>query len=360
MESLAYMTGLRDRTYPAFTLPGAFYDPHGTGPTVRPHLEIPDRILRDPDPVFPDRLAEMGNGLAFGWWLVPEVTAVRRALFNAPKGKLDRYLKLVRRHRHALVAALEALQKEAAPDWSILENLLISSPEDLAGTATGDFSSDEVADFFPPAGDLGLHISFDPRLREDQGHWSARRIGVWHLRGETDGVRFGLGVLTPRLTANSLFRDELFVPARESSTALLVRGLVLRRLVQAWLSGSEVQVGPGEDDRRGGPRLRAVPARRGQKIPEASVEAAVSFLQAYSDAEAAWAALDAWSQNGNALTVTKEGFLAAYANARRFIARAEQPLRDDINVLLPIAWDTQTRVVRATFTKGAAADSDTQ
>jgi hypothetical protein len=31
--------------------------------------------------------------------------------------------------------------------------------------------------------------------------------------------------------------------------------------------------------------------------------------------------------------------------------RAEEPERDDINVLLPLAWDEKSRVVRVTFSR---------
>ena len=33
------------------------------------------------------------------------------------------------------------------------------------------------------------------------------------------------------------------------------------------------------------------------------------------------------------------------------LRRAEDPDRDDINVLLPIAWDSRSRVVRVTFSR---------
>jgi hypothetical protein len=33
------------------------------------------------------------------------------------------------------------------------------------------------------------------------------------------------------------------------------------------------------------------------------------------------------------------------------VKRAEEPDRDDINVLLPLAWDAQSRVVRVTFSR---------
>jgi hypothetical protein len=100
-----------------------------------------------------------------------------------------------------------------------------------------------------------------------------------------------------------------------------------------------------------------VVARVGDKLPEASVSAAVKFLHAQPDPADAWAALTAWAQARTAggsgpravLTVSQEGFAAAHRSALRAVRRAEQPEREDINVILPLAWDSRGRVVRVTF-----------
>jgi hypothetical protein len=89
----------------------------------------------------------------------------------------------------------------------------------------------------------------------------------------------------------------------------------------------------------------------GQKLPEASVAAAVGFLQTYPDPEAAWKCLETWGAAGHMLTVTKDAFIASHANALRYLRRAEQPERDDINLVLPLAWDADGKVVRATFAR---------
>lgn len=355
VTSCTEMTGLSDRAYAALTLPGRFYDPKGTGPTVRPHLEVPARVLGRPDPEFPDRLAQMGNGLAFPWWVISEVTAVKRALFNTPDGHVGPLVELLNTRRGVLADALGPVARAAAAQWSVVEGLLIARADGLAGDAAGDFDADEVAAYFPAGAELGLRVVYDAKLRERNRQWASRRVGVWQVHGRDEhGERFALGVVTPRLTANSLFSDPLFAVERESPAALLVRGLLLRRLVRNHLApAAEFQVGePAATSSKPGPRLRAIVARVGAKLPEASVEAAVFFLQKYPDPDAAWEALEAWARRtGALLTVTRDGFAAAHRNALRFLRRAEDPERDDINVVLPLAWDDKSRVVRVTFSR---------
>jgi hypothetical protein len=353
VASLDEFRGLSDREYVALRLPGQFHDPLGTGPKITPHLEVPRRVLERADEEFPERVAQAGNGLLFPWWLVSEVTAVKRALFNTPRGSVSPLLKSVNERRAGLVASLEGLGVDAAGRWDVVEGLLVTAPQTLSRAATADFETADLAEFFPAAEKLGLHCLFDGQLREANGKWAARRIGVWQLRGEVNGTPFALGVVTPRLTPSSLFRDGLFFPRTESPVATLVRLAVMRRVSREFL---DVAV-PGVIARDSaaqpsGSFLRAVPARVGAKLPEASVEAAVHFLQTYPDGSSAWAALQRWSQAGFLLTVAQENFLTAHASALRLVRRAETPSRDDINVVLPLAWDSNSRVVRVTFSRG--------
>jgi hypothetical protein len=103
-----------------------------------------------------------------------------------------------------------------------------------------------------------------------------------------------------------------------------------------------------------GSYLRAVVAQVGAKLPEASLESAAQFVRTYPDADAAWQVLSAWGERTKSvLTVREEGFREAHRRIQRFIKRAEEPERDDINVLLPLAWDAQSRVVRVTFSRRA-------
>lgn len=352
---LATMTGLGDRPYPALVLDGRFYDPKRTGPSVAPHLEIPARVLARPGRDFPDRLGAMGNGLAFAWWTPHEVIGARRALFNVPSTPVEDLLARLERHRPGLEEALVTLNRTAGPQWATVEGLLVSDPALLSDDVAGDFGPTEVSAFFPAGTDLDLHVAYDQRLREKSGVWACRRLGVWQVQGSVRGSRFALGVITPRLTLNSTFRDHLFTPARESAAALLVRGLLLSRIIARHLDGRTTTVAAPPPGAPSG-YLRAVVAQVGAKIPEAGVNAAVLFLQDHADPDRAWAALSEWAERtGSLLTVSVDGFKAAHRNALRYLRRAETPEREDLNVVLPLAWDARQRVVRVTYSRGSAA-----
>jgi hypothetical protein len=354
VESVTRMSGVTDRSYIALVLDGKFYDPKGTGPQIRPHLEVPSWYLERSDPEFPDRLALMGNGLCFPWWVISEVTAVRRALFNTPNTSIADVIKVLNDSAVPLRASLENLMKAIANNWYILEALLVEASEELASDAAGAFSTEEVAEYFPTGAGLHLEVTYDAKLRERNQSRSARRVGVWQLSGISSvGEKFSLGVVTPRLTANSLFKDVLFDPITESPAALLVRGLLLSRVARKYLDAARVAaVAAPPVDPEEGPRvfLRTIVAQRGKKLPEASLLAAVNFLQTYSDADEAWAALEGHAKRGRIiLTTTKDLFSSAHRNALRFLRRAEDPEREDINVILPLGWDEENRVVRFTF-----------
>lgn len=357
LTSLRPMTGVSNRPYTAVMLPGQFYDPRGTGPQVPPHLEVPSHVLDRPSAHFPDRLAQVGNGLLFSWWLVPEVMAAKRALFATSRGDIGPLTDLLTERRVSLHTTFVSVEETARTHWPAIEELLATHPDELADAATGDFPIDQVADYWPPAHELNLRVEFDQRLRESRGR-TARRVGVWRLRAGDSDPETDLGVITPRLTRSSLFADPLFRPAGESSAALLVRALVLRRLIaQVDATAATGQVGPHRPHARSLGSLRAVPARVGEKIPEASPRAAVRFILAHSDPDEAWAALTAWAQTrGNAaapgqaaLTITAESFHGAHRTALHAVRRAEEPARDDINTILPLAWDVGNKVVRLTY-----------
>lgn len=358
MTNVETFSGRDDRTYLALRLPGKFYDPSGNGPSVCPHLEVPDRTLVSPDPDFPERLALMGNGLLFGWWVPFEVTAAKRALFAHPGGRIDGVAKMLEAQRPALVAAVRELNSALMPQWAVIESLLIDSPDGMSAVATGNAYAEELSSLFPAGAGFHLELIFETKLRERSGVWASRRVGVWQLVGvDETGERFALGVLTPRLTSSSLFKDSLFEPQDDSTAALLARFVVLSRLAQTCLHTAPAAVETiSETPEVAANHIRAVPARNGQKYPVASLRSCVGFLQSFSEPESAWAALAAWAHKGGyMLTVTQEGFTAAWRRASRFCRRAEEPDRDDLNVIMPLVW-ADNRVFRATFTvKDAAA-----
>lgn len=352
VANVTEVVGAANRSYYALQLPGRFYDPKGTGPHILPHLEIPERAMATADVDFPNRLSHMGNGLLFPWWVSSEVTAARRALFNTSHGSPDQAFRLLDAHRASICQAVDTLNTFASARWDTVQRLLASSGDGLRDDATGDFSVDEVGAFFPYGQSLHLSVSYDVRLREKNGAWASRRVGVWQIHGlEPDGERFSYGVLTPRLTANSLFSDSLFTSTFEATSALLVRGLVLKRICEQHLGGGTLTVGPATVAAAAPSSfLRAVPARVGAKLPEASVAAAIHFLQTYPGADDAFDALETWARRSNAvLTVYRDGYRAAHQRAQRFLRRAEELERDDVDIILPLAWDDKDRVVRLTF-----------
>lgn len=354
VASLSQMTGWSDRSYAAMTLPGRFYDPKGTSPVVAPHLEVSEHVLRRPDPQFPDRLAQAGNGLLFGWWVVSEVTAVRRALFSGT-GPVGSLLTTLTAARAGLIDTIDTLACQADPRWSAVEHLLVTDPQALLEDATGDFSAAEVAAFFPAGAHLNLHVKFDAKLRSSNEKWAARRVGVWQLRGTDEhGKDFALGVVTPRLTENSMLRDPLFAPDREAPAALLVRGLVLSRLLRTCLGVQTDAAVPAPHVDGPAPHLRAVAARVGHKLPEASLAAAALFVRTFPSADEAWEALTSWAgRTGCLLMVNEKTLRSAYTSVAASTKRAEDPDRDAVNDLLPLAWDERSRVVRLTFVRPA-------
>lgn len=349
-----------ERRYPAIWLDGLFYDPHGHAPKLRPHLEIPKHARNRPWPEFPRRLAQAGNGLSFDWWVYPEVTALRRSLFNVPAGDITPVYDLLDGHVAQLVAAVRTFNQQIAPQFSEVAMLLQTADDGLSATATGDFTPDEVATFFPAAEQLGLRVEYDSRLRDRSGTRAARRVGIWQIVADVDGKRAAAGVVTPRLTQRSMLTDQLFDVTSEATAAALVRALLLRRLLARHLDAGttlSVQVtdGPPPTPRPAPtppsgptPHLQARVAKAGQALPDASVEAAVHFVTVYDDAAEAWRALREWAGQDKALTVAESGFRAAHANASRAIRRAEDPDRADIDVLLPLAW-ADGKILRVTF-----------
>jgi hypothetical protein len=327
-------------------LPGRFYDPTRSTPQVRPHLEIPSRRLQLPDPFFPDRVSEAGNGIEAPLWVYGEVVALRRALFAGQPDDPSALLDILHRARVSLVASVHDLTAKLVPVWPEVQAALVDSVADMTGMVTGDITAQEVARYLPALRSSGIRVEYDNQLRDSAGAWAARRVGVWR-------VSMGAGslpVVTPRLTLNSLTRDPLYAPEVESSASRFVRGLLLRRLL-----ASVAGVGPGSvtiPANAEGAHLQAIVAQPGAKLPEASESSAVRFLQTFPDPAAAWAALQEWAGVRYVLTVAKDKFYESHGRSVRAVERAEDVRRDDINVVLPLAWDDKARVVRVTFSRG--------
>jgi len=348
LENLSEFKGLGSREYVGINLPGSFHDPKGNGPKIAPHIEIPTNLLNKQDSQMPDRLALIGNGLLFPWWVFSEVTAIKRSFFNQESGDLTPLSKVLESNREGLVQALEQINKIALESWPIIEASLLADKELMAPLATGDFSTSQINEFFPAGSALSMTIAYDDKLRETQGIWASRRVGVWVIRGSAGSEQFSVAVITPRLTTNSLFFDPLFAPDKESLAALLVRALVLRRMATNLnLPGVPGFINTSEPITTR--YLRAIVARPGAKLPQASIRAAVHFIQTYQSADDGWKALRTWASNVYLLTITEDSFKSAHNRALNCIRRTEDPSREDIDTILPICWDDKSRVIRATF-----------
>jgi hypothetical protein len=347
------MRGKDNRDYVALVLDGHFYDPRGTGPGVRPHLELGTWVLNKKNLELADRLALMGNGLCFPSWLTIEVTALRRALLNVPAGSVSEFRDVLVLNSAPLRASLLTLNDAVKDHWDIIEALALECDEGLADSVAAGFSTTDIEEYFPAATGLELSVSYDAKLAERSEAKVSRRVGVWQVSGRSsDGGRFSMGVVTPRLTSSSTLRDPLFDVGSEGLGAVLVRGLLLTRLAQRFLGAEGLGAVAGVRGQldRPKPFLRTMVGRPKQKLAEASIGAAVHFLQTFPEGEDAWEAISGHAERGGIfLTVNKDGYLRSHRNALRYLRRAEDPERDDINVVLPVGWTTQNKSVRFTF-----------
>lgn len=345
VQSLDEFSGNGQRTYIGITLSGDFSPQRGGPADTKPHLEVPARTLAAPDPLFPERISCAGNTLTYPWWVTSEVIAARRVIFTPAGGDITPLLSGLTEYREGLAGAVTTLTEEVNKHT---RDDLILDP-DIAD----DITVAETTSLIPLAASLNLHADFDPKMRESNGPFIGRRIGVWSLKGtsETSG-EFSLGVITPRIGKTGPSTKGTLAPHSESVPALLLRAVILKRLLARLHAPCPVGQLPRDEGAGARPYLRAIVAKAGAKTPEASTEAAVHFLHTFPDVAEAWAALNAWAGEEYLLTVSKESFTAAHVNSLRYLRRGEEPAREDINVVLPLAWDSRSRVVRATFSRG--------
>lgn len=341
------------REYFALRLPGTFYDPRGKLRHTFPHLEIPGSVARSADPSFPARLASAGNGVSFPSWLLPEVLALKRSLFAGAGSDCSQVVDVFGSAAASLMVSFRSARSALADVWPAVESALVEDPGSLVDPVTSGFSSEQVAAVFPALAQFDTVVTFDAKLAQVSGQWAPRRVGVFSVSGACDGAAFSLPVIGGRLTRSSVFSDPLFDPRTESLQVLLVRTLLFSRLagvVPAPVACDPVPVRAG---------FKVVPVRADQRMPQASLAAAVKFVQVFPQSSAAWEALTRWA-GGRALThgaaleltVTRDGFTAAHRAVSGAVARLADPRRDDVNVLLPLAWETGARVVRVTYVHG--------
>ena len=354
MEHVDMMSGFAGRTYVSLTLNGSFYTNSPEPVTISPHLEIPAHVMNTSAAWFPQTLAAAGNGLLFSTWLPDEVVAIKRSVFGAPFTDPSVITEPLVRSRAGLVSTVTTLTKALGSQWSQVEAQLVSDPGAITERVVTGFTEAEIVRLVPGLADRDVRITFDEKLAAKAGARAARRVGVWRIHADDGFGPTALPAVTGRLTRSSMFTDRLFRPEADGVGALLVRALLLSRL-------SNVATGAVKEDVAAAPiGLRIVPARPGERMPEASLAAASAFVQAFPNSDMAWEAVDRWMQERSretdiVLTTTREGFTHAHRSVSRSVRRAEDPARDDVNVLLPLAWESGSRVVRLTYRQARAS-----
>lgn len=328
--------GVARRQYVAVTLDGRLY--HNGELRGPAHLELPDWLWSRSEPQFPQRLAAAGQTLQFPSFLYDEVISIRRAMLTLPTSvSLPARLES---ETDRLRKALTTLTGRVAPLLPRLD--LVSAPGPVSDVLRRQIVGDELARLLPAAS--GWHAKLDSRLVERSGHHLARRVHVWTLAGE-DGT---LPVVTPRLTVNSLTRDPLLSPDRETPAAALLRLVVLTRLAEL-LEVDPSGVMPPEPPADG--FLRTVPARTGHRTPEAGATASAAFCIRYPDPHAAYEQLQRLIGTRFVATIDRERFTAAHQRIIRHVQRAEDPARNDVDTVLPLLITSDGEVARVTFAR---------
>jgi hypothetical protein len=324
------------RDYVAIALDGRVYAGGRLGPQA--HLEIPQAVWRRPDPLFPARLAAAGSALRFPSLLYDEVVAVRRAVFTAPTSPqlLDRLGQAEARLR----TGLDLLTGQVSGALSGLD--LLTGADRVTAALTVPVSSAELSSVLPEAGAWQLRI--EPGLVESSGPSLARRLLVWTVQDDAGTV----AALTPRLTRSSTISDPLFAPDRESPAACLARLVLLARVARL-LGLDPSGVVPPSPPPPG--FLRVVPARAGQQTPEASLAAAAAFVVQHPDPQDAFTQLGKLAERRYVLLVDRDRFSAAHRRLCGAVARAEEPEREDVDLVLPLLAGEAGEVVRATFAR---------
>lgn len=338
LTALVEVTTTR-RSYIAVALDGRVYSAGKLGP--RAHLEIPAAVWGRPDPLFPARLAAAGAALRFPSLLFDEVVAVRRAVFSTPTSAP--LITQLERDRKRLRLGLEKLTAQVAGQLHRLE--LVGAPGPLSASLAEPATGDELAGLIPQAGAWQLNI--EPGLVSASGPALARRLLVWTVADASGSVP----ALTPRLTRSSTVTDELFSPERESPAACLAR-LVLLGRVARHLGLDPAGAVPPPPPTPG--FLRVVPAKPGQQTPSASLSAAAAFVSQHPEAADAFARLEALAAGRYVPLVNATQFAAAHRRLAVALARAEDPARADVDVVLPLLAGDAGDVVRATFARRPA------
>jgi hypothetical protein len=353
IKNLDQFHGKGERKYLAIRLPGRFYTPGNSFDAGDPHLEISSSLIKDPDPLFPQRVAQAGNALIFPSWIPGEVVAVKRAVLGGPRGNVQPFLDTVNAHRKEILDCYASLTLAAEKHWLKIYAAIADNPATISESLSSGFSSVYLANIFPDLRELNVSMVGDSQLIDRSGERFCRRVGVWTFQNSESSSLFSLGAVTPRLTRSSLFTDPLFTPSSESSVALLARCLVLSKVIETIGEKPEALV-PHTYRESSEMYLKIVPAQRGQESPVASFRSARLFIKSYPHAADAWTVLQQWASSRGALSVSETDFLSSYSRVSAQLMQGRNPQRVDVDALLPLLWDKQNKVGRVTAVTASA------
>jgi hypothetical protein len=298
-------------------------------------------------------IANAGNAILSGAWVYPEVKALKKSLLENSHMDGDIAISTLFEFRESLVRELESINKILEPDWDEFERLIVSSPESLMHILAEGFDTKDLKSLLHKVDIESITVNFSKSLLESSGENSIKRIGIWDivLVDKNNNTQKMFAVI-PRLTRNSLFHDKLYNPEKEGVLSLLVRVLLMRK-IYAKINSTSLTRSLIKESKKSitKPYYKALVPKVGEKLPEASTDAAILLLQSYNNSRQAWLALQEWAKESYILTVTEKQFRDSFDDAKILLKRAEKPDREIIDNLLSLCWDKKSRVVRMTYSK---------
>lgn len=339
--------GFGERDYTACKLPGDFYSKDKNANTVKPHIELNRSLLLIENPFLAHVFSQAGNTLLSPLWLVPEVKAIKRVLHVKESLSLLKIVEIIGERRANLIKFYTDNVLILKNNFTSVQDLLYSDLTSTSKSIYGDIPSGELLAFIPLSPAISLNIKFDKKLKEAFPGKYLMRVGVWNLECVIGGIGLKTGVVTPRITYNSIFKDPLYKIDNESDLALLVRCVLLSRLLKLAGLGSKVSISK-DFHKNTGFFLKAIPLKQGQKNPEPSYNSLLNFINNNHDATSAWAELTQFFGDRLQTAVTFKDFNIAFNNASDSVKKFEDVSIENRNIILPVVW-SQNGLMRVTY-----------
>lgn len=335
------------REYVAIKLPGKFFSRGSDTHNLTPHIEIPDRFLDFPGDDFLLKISNMGNGLHFNYLTTNEVTAIKRSLFiNSENSENIKFIEELASYRESLINKYNELLAVAERQWVAVELFLNEEGGEASDLVREGFAN-SLSAILPWANKYNIIIKFDSKLSEISGVNLVKRIGIYTI---CNNKNINLAVVTPRLTKNSLFRDELFTPEKDSTLAILMRTLVLTNILDKIFNDSKkIALTRDEIYFRNKGHLRAIPAKAGSPLPEPSKRACINLTAAFREAKTAYQEIKKWCGDEYTLTIKENEFIDSYNRILYELHRLGELDQRDINIILPIIWSNDGTISRLTY-----------